>query len=182
MSIFNWGAKQEQSVPENTTPDVKEADFIDVNDPNETETQVRLIDYGTGHPIELIYTYIDEDLEEQGRSDANKNSELEYMNTKVEIIKQGLSRLFDIALLKYNDNIRLVEAKKKSLNQFGLLSGIERCNATIETYNEHIKKINELQRAFENEDASMMSMVQSYKRGFAAGVSDNTLQLIDKSK
>ena len=104
------------------------------------------------------------------------------MNTKVELIRQGLNRRFDLVLLKYNDHIRQIETKKKALNQLGLVSSLESCDAVIKTCNEHIQKINELQKAFDKENASLMSMIESYKRGFAMGVANNTTLLINKTK
>ena len=179
MKLFNWRQKE---TSDNAALDIKESDFVDMDDPNGETTAIKTIDYGTGYPIDAIYSYIEKDWEEQGRNDASMNSELSYMNTKVELIRQGLNRRFDLVLLKYNDNIRQIETKKKTLNSLGLLSSLESCDAVINTCNEHIKKINEMQEAFNDKNASLMSMIESYKRGFAMGVANNTTQLINKTK
>lgn len=179
MGLFNW-LSQKPATEETSAPEVKETDFIDVEDPNGDGFTTRVIDYGTGYPIDAIYSYIEKDWEEQGRNDAAANSELSYMNTKIELIRQGLTRRFDLITLQYQDRIRQVETRKSSLNALGLLSSMDSCNAYIKTCNEHIDKINALQKAFVVEDASLMSMIESYKRGFAMGVANQTSELIQQ--
>lgn len=193
MGLFNlFGNKPKEDIPaqngqevhmeETDAPErkMKESDFVDMSDPNGDNFSVRLIDCGTGYAIDAIYSYIGKDYEEQGKADAAINSDISCMEKKVELIEQGLMRLFDMVILKYDDEIRKIETKKKTLQELGLLSSIDNCDAVIATCNQHIKKIGDLKKAFAEKDPSLMFMIDSYKRGFAIGVANKTQEQIDK--
>ena len=129
-----------------------------------------VVEYTLGMPIDGVYIYMEKDWEEQGRQDAANNPDMTYMETKVEIIKQGLQRRFELTRLKYNKMIREYTARVDTLNQFGLSGTMTELEAHIETCKEHLQKLNELEDKFHKDDPSLRSMTNSYRRGFAFGV------------
>lgn len=161
-------------------PEVREEDFIDTSDPNkppqQTETQTipsekrTVVEYTLGMPIDGVYMYMEKDWEESGRQDAANNPDMTYMETKVEIIKQGLQRRFELTRLKYNKMIREYTSRVDTLNQFGLSGTMTELEAHIETCKEHLQKLNELEDKFHKDDPALQSMTKSYRRGFTLGV------------
>lgn len=198
MSIFNRNRdpqsvvapsqsneQQEELNYDGTTrqrPEVREEDFIDTSDPNyqpsvPTAEQSAIpadrrtvVEYTMGMPIDGVYIYMERDWEEQGKEDAASNPDMSYMESKVEIIKQGLQRRFELTRLKYNKMIREYSAKVDSLNQFGLAGTLNELEAHIETCKEHLQKLDELEEKFHKDDPALRSMTNSYRRGFAFGV------------
>lgn len=193
MSIFNRKKKDAENVQQIKSvddyqydgsiyqrPSVREEDFIDTSDPNQTSDQENVssedsaprttLDYSLGMPIDGVYMYMEKDWEEQGRQDAQSNPDLTYMESKVEIIKQGLQRRFELTRLKYNKMIREYTAKVNTLNQFGLAGTLSDIEAHIETCKEHLMKLNELEEKFHKNEPALTSMTDSYRRGFAFGV------------
>ena len=182
MGLFSFfKSSTPQEVVTTERPDIAESDFIDVADPNEEVETKRTIDCSTGYPIDAIYAYISKDFEEEGRQDAAINSDIACRDKKVELIEQELIRLFDVITLKYNDEIRKIESHKKALMELGLLSSIDNCDAVIATCTEHVNKIESMRQSFAKKDESLMSMVNSYKRGFAIGVAEKTQEQINRT-
>lgn len=71
MGLFNWFKKKEENVTktaEETLPEIKKEDFVDDIAPEEDNSVT--ITYGTGMPIDLIYSFLKEDYETKGYDDA----------------------------------------------------------------------------------------------------------------
>ena len=179
-----------------TRPEVREEDFINTSDPNgnpsgdvpmtskenplqKPSTISRIVEYTTGMPIDGVYIYMERDWEAEGKADAMNNPDVTNMTTKIEMIKQGLARRFDLTRLKYNKIIREYESQIERLNIFGLTGSISSLTAQIDTCKEHIGKIDELERRFRQEAPEMTSMTDSYKRGFVNGVAQKTQESIN---
>ncbi len=178
--------------PTDTRTTVQEDDFIDTTDPNgETSeadettmkpmptSQTRTVIYSMGMPIDGVYIYMEKDWEEEGIKDALNNPDISYMTQKVDIIRQGLVRRFDMTRLKYNKMIRDSEAQIDNLNQFGLGGTMNALTAHIDTCKEHIQKLDELERRFQQDAAELRSMTESYKRGFSYGVAKRAMQTLN---
>lgn len=198
MFIFGKRNDSEQIAQESNgllvdaRPEVKESDFIDLSDPNEetksdssekttAENDVVVISYGTGFPIDAVYAYIEKDWEAAGRQDASENSDVNCMEGKMEIIRQGLMRRFDLVKLKYNAMIRDYQSRLDNLKTFGLLGSMSQLTAQIDTCKEHLEKVKEMEQKLKDGDPSLTSMVDSYKRGFTMGVALETKRIINNS-
>ena len=117
MSIFSFFTKQtgQQSAPalesETTSkeianlPEIKKEDFVDDSEP-EPESIYVTIKYGTGMPIDAIYAYIKDDYEQMGYDDAMCNADIQYKESKKEIIINKLKVLFEQVRLRYKGDIR----------------------------------------------------------------------------
>lgn len=198
MSIFSRNKgdiQQQESIPQqiqNNTesvqeyqisrPEIKEEDFIDMSDPNinsiltsevksePQENRKSYFNYGLKMPIDDVYMYVENNWENEGRKDAIENPDISHMQSKVEIIKQGLQRRFDLTGLKYNKMIREYKAQIVNLSTFGLTGTVRKLDSYIETCQEHLEKLKELEQKFQNNDPALTSMIDSYTRGFANGV------------
>lgn len=190
INSMNYQQLQQEST--DVRPEVKESDFVDFSNPNIVEQKttnstilntdkLENVEYGTGMPIDVIYSYIEKNWEEEGKQDAALNQDITYMNAKVEIIKQGLSRRIEMVRLRYNKMVREYKAQSSNLQTFGMLGTTVLLDAHVTTCEEHLQKIDELEKKFRDGDASLLSMVDSYKRGFAMGVSAKTQQLINNN-
>lgn len=200
MSLFNFrkrndseqNALKSNELPIDARPEIKESDFIDLSDPNEEvqpdlpekhsdENDVVVISYGTGFPIDAVYAYIEKDWEAIGRQDAMENTDANCMEGKMEIIRQGLIRRFDLIKLKYNAMIRDQQSRLDNLKTFGLLGSMTQLMAQIDTCKEHLEKIKDLEQKLKEGDPSLTSMIDSYKRGFTMGVALETKKIINNN-
>lgn len=184
--------QESNELPVDARPEVKESDFIDLSDPNEEvqpdlpekhsdENDVVVISYGTGFPIDAVYAYIEKDWEAIGRQDAMENTDANCMEGKMEIIRQGLIRRFDLIKLKYNAMIRDQQSRLDNLKTFGLLGSMTQLMAQIDTCKEHLEKIKDLEQKLKEGDPSLTSMIDSYKRGFTMGVALETKKIINNN-
>lgn len=184
--------QESNELPVDARPEVKESDFIDLSDPNEepksdssekptAENDVVVISYGTGFPIDAVYAYIEKDWEAIGRQDAMENTDANCMEGKMEIIRQGLMRRFDLVKLNYNAKIRDYQSRLDNLKTFGLLGSMSQLTAQIDTCKEHLEKVKEMEQKLKDGDPSLTSMVDSYKRGFTMGVALETKRIINNS-
>lgn len=158
------------------TPEIKESDFIDTSDPNSTEQPqpaVKTIFIGTGMPIDLIYSYIEQDWEHQGYLDAQSNPDLKYMTTKVEMLKNNLVHRFELTTMNYDIKKADLMNQMETANQLGLLTSINLINSRLAIIKQHVEKIDLMAQQLAQEEPSMMVMMETYKRGFANGVAEH---------
>ncbi len=209
MSIFNRNKEniqqqeniqpQIQNSPESvqdyptSRPEIKQEDFVDMSDPNTNpgsasevastpqEKGESYFDWGLNMPIDNVYKYMETNWENEGRKDAIENPDISHMQSKVEIIKQGLKRRFDLTSLKYNKMIRGYNAQIVQLSTFGLTGAMRELESHIETCQEHLEKLKELEQKYQNNDSTLASMVASYERGFANGVALRTRSEIENN-
>lgn len=164
----------------NPRPSIRENDFIDNTDPNDNpHANIVTINYGTNMAIDSIFAYIEKDWEEQGRQDALKNPDANYMQTKVDMIRETLKRRFEQVRLRYKKDIRNYEAQLQNLQQLGLANSKLQIEAYLTTCKEHLEKIDDMQRKLEAGDSSMTTMMDSYKRGFSMGVATAVDNLVN---
>lgn len=163
-------------------PEIRESDFIDTNDPNSVEsneTTTTTVDFGTGMPIDVIYMYIEQDWENQGFNDASSNPDLKYMNAKIDMIKNNLVHRFELVKMKYDMQKAELNTQMSTANALGLLTSIELINCRLNIIDDHVKKIDKMKQQLDEEDSTMMVMMESYKRGFSNGVAENIKRITE---
>lgn len=192
MGLFNFFKKGNQvnntevvglpNVEDNSKeilPEIRREDFVDDSEPN-LESNTITIKYGTGMPIDAIYAYIQDDYEQEGYSDAMRNADMAYKESKKEIIKNGLKMLFEQVRLRYESDIRDINVQIDIVDIQGLTTSSMSLKARRDTYNEHLKKINDMELSLDREDKKMMNMIASYERGFLKGVAAKSESFINR--
>ena len=173
--------EKESSLQEekNNLPEIKREDFVDDSDPNQ-ENNIITIRYGTGLPIDAIYAYIEEDYEQIGYDDAMCNTDITYKESKKTIIKNGLKRLFEQIRLRYKSDIRDIDVQIDAVEAQGLTYSSESLKARKETFIEHMNTMDKMEASLDREESQMLSMINSYERGFLKGLSAKSESFINK--
>lgn len=171
MSFFSIFRKQSQSPaapPEEPNPSTadKKDDII-------------VIPYGTGMPIDVIYGFISKDYEKDGYDDALINSSAEYCKSKENIILNDLNILFDRILLRYNDDMRIINVKIDNAKNLFAVSTASVLEARRQTCIEHIAEIQRMKAKYASKDPEIMTMIESYRRGFARGCAAQTATFLN---
>ena len=186
MALFNmFGAKPKeefQMVPvEPTEPKETETTEETASDEKKDEEKKHLITitWGTGMPIDVIFNYIHKNFEEDGFQDALVNSDITYRDAKEKIIRNDLEMLFKRIILCYKKNIREIDVQINNARQAYALSAASSLEAQRVTYEEHLAEIDEMREQFEADDPKMMTMIESYRRGFLKGITAVSLKLIN---
>lgn len=189
MALFNmFGAKPKdefQMVPvEPTEPKETERTEETASDEKKDEEKKHLITitWGTGMPIDVIFNYIHKNFEEEGFQDALVNSDTTYSDARVKIIRNDLEMLFKRIILCYKKNIREIDVQINNARQAYALSAASSLEAQRVTYEEHLAEIDEMREQFEADDPKMMTMIESYRRGFLKGVTAVSLKFINHEK
>jgi hypothetical protein len=138
-----------------------------------------VINWGTGMPIDVIFNFIHKDFEEQGYQDALVNSDSKYRETKESIIRNDLKMLFRRITLRYQSDIRMIDVKIKNAEEAYAISSAAMMQARRETYQEHLEEISQMEQQLDNEDPKMMTMIESYRRGFLKGISAQAINFIN---
>ena len=110
MGLFSWFKTKQEKATELTTnvlPEIKKEDFVDDSDPKKNNSIT--ITYGTGMPIDLIYSFLKEDYETKGYDDALANPDLSYRENNKSIIKSNLEIKFKQVRLRYIDVLRDID-------------------------------------------------------------------------
>lgn len=176
MGLLNWlfgGKPNENEFPkEDKKPEIREEDFIDNTDPvDQNLSSVYQVTYGTGFAIDAVYGFIKRDFEQKGFEDAMVNPENSYKESGMLLIKNELKQLFEQVRLKYRGELRLLQVQIDNLEKQGLPYQAANLYARKETYEEHMRKIDEMEQKLENEEVSMMTPIYTYERGFLKGLS-----------
>ena len=189
MALFNmFGAKPKEEIEmipiEPEEPKEKNAEEETPTDEKKDEEKKHLITitWGTGMPIDVIFNYIHKNFEEDGFQDALVNSDITYRDAKEKIIRYDLEMLFKRIILCYKKNIREIDVQINNARQAYALSAASSLEAQRATYEEHLTEIDEMREQFEAEDPKMMTMIESYRRGFLKGITAVSLKFINHEK
>ena len=143
---------------------------IKSSEEKQDEKQMITITWGTGLPIDVIFNFIHKNFEEEGFQDALVNQDITYRDAKEKIIRNDLKMLFKRIILRYNDDIREINVMIDNAQKSYALAASGRLMAQRETFEEHLAEINEMRQQFENGDPEMLTMIESYRRGFLKGM------------
>ena len=184
FKLFSSSRKEENLLPFAETPMESPetnngSDDSTSKEPSENKQKVITIKWGTGMPIDVIFNFIHKDFEEEGYQDALVNSDLQYRETKEGIIRNDLKMLFKRISLRYKNDVREIEVQMSNAQKAYALSSASLLQARKETYEEHLAEIAEMERLLDANDPKMMTMIESYRRGFLKGISAITLKFIN---
>lgn len=160
-------------------PEIKREDFVDDSDPNE---EIIKTEFGTSMPIDAIYAYIEQDYEEQGYTDAMCNADSSYKESKKTIIINGLKRRFQQVNLRYQQDLRTIDVQICIIEEQGMINTASALKARKETYLEHMHTISTMENDLENGDLKILSMIDSYDRGFLRGLAAKSEILLNHGK
>ena len=187
MALFNWfGKKPEEN--EEVNPEVVETTELQTNDsdsPKENEDDKKrliTITWGTGLPIDVIYNFIHKNYEEEGYQDALINQDVTYRDAKINIILNDLNMLFKRITLRYKTDIRRVQVMIENNRQAFAIAAASDLEALLETYNEHLAEISKMESLLAANDPKMMTMIESYRRGFLKGNAAVTINFLNNNK
>ena len=188
MRIHNWFVskpkEEKQVIPVEAPQEISEQDEEKVDaaqkeDAPENKQKIITIKWGTGMPIDVIFNFIHKDFEEEGYQDALVNSDLQYRETKEGIIRNDLKMLFKRISLRYKNDIREIGVQIENAQKAYALSSASLLQARKETYEEHLAEIAEMERLLDADDPKMITMIESYRRGFLKGIAAITLKFIN---
>lgn len=155
-------------------------DKAPLEDEKDNAKRMITITWGTGMPIDVIFNFIHKNFEEEGFQDALVNSDFSYCDAKEKIIRNDLEMLFKRIILRYKKDIRELDVKIDNAQKLLALGAASRLQAERQTYEEHLFEINEMQMLLENNDPKMLTMIDSYRRGFVKGINAESINFINK--
>ena len=149
------------------------------NPEEEKKSNIVTIKWGTGMPIDVIYNYIHKNFEDDGYQDALVNQDIAYRDTRISIIRNDLEMLFKRIILRYKSDMREVDVNINNARNACAICAAGRLQALRETYEEHLAEINEMQGLLEDNDPKMLTMIESYRRGFQKGMAAVAMNFIE---
>ena len=190
MALFNWfGKKPEENEEVNPEVDNETQESVNNQDTLNNEEQkdedkkrIITITWGTGLPIDVIYNFIHKNYEEEGYQDALINQDVTYRDAKINIILNDLNMLFKRITLRYKTDIRRVQVMIENNRQAFALAAASDLEALLETYNEHLAEISKMESLLAANDPKMMTMIESYRRGFLKGNAAVTINFLNNNK
>lgn len=110
-------------------------------------------------PIDLIYGFLKEDYESRGYDDALSNPDISYREMNKTIIKNNLIIKFKQVRLKYTDVLREIDFHIDSRTRAGLVDLVRELETKRETYQQHMKELNQMEQDFQDEKPYMVGML-----------------------
>lgn len=164
-----------------TTNNKQESVMTTEQPEEEKKSDIVTIKWGTGMPIDVIYNYIHKNFEDDGYQDALVNQDIAYRDSRISIIRNDLEMLFNRITLCYKKNIREAQVRMDNSRKAFALSAASNLEAQLATYEEHLAEIEEMKQLFDDNDAKMLTMIESYKRGFLKGINATTMDFINNN-
>lgn len=143
------------------------------------ERRMITITWGTGMPIDVIFNFIHKNFEEEGFQDALVNCDIAYRDAKERIIRNDLEMLFKRIIFRYKSDIREVDVNIDNAKKACALTAASRLQARKETFEEHLAEISDMQQQLEANDPKMLTMIESYRRGFQKGIAAVSINFIE---
>ncbi len=171
--FFSKNNERNKSIEESNKPEITEDKFVDYSEPtsnNEELNNPYKVSYGTGFPIDVVYGFINKDFEQKGFDDAMTSSESSYKESGMNLIINELKQLFEQVKLKYKGDIRDLSVLQKNLEMQGLPTQAAQVKMRLDTFAEHMIKIEEMEKSLDNKEDRVMRMVSTYERGFLKGL------------
>lgn len=155
---------------------------VDVTD-NVTEEKkdIVMIQYGSGMPIDLIYGFLKRDYEAKGYDDALTNPDVSYKEMNKAMICSELEVKLRQVKLKYEDDMRELDFHISSRKEAGLVEIVRQLEVRKEMLQQHMNKLTQMEKDFENKAPYMMGSLLSYERGFLKGLGAISLQQMNLS-
>ena len=169
FKLFGIKPKENAEVLPAPTENTQGAENEETNSPEEVKRDEKKIITITCH----------KDFEEEGFQDALVNCDITYRDTKEKIIRNDLEMLFKRIILRYKSDMREVDVNINNARNACAICAAGRLQALRETYEEHLAEINEMQGLLEDNDPKMLTMIESYRRGFQKGMAAVAMNFIE---
>ena len=186
MTIFNLFGSKPKKEEAFTEPievpneaDNKSNKPSEKDETSEGKRKIITITWGTGMPIDIIFNFIHKNFEEDGFQDALVNQDITYRDAKEKIIRNDLEMLFKRIILRYKSDIRDIDVSIDNAQKAYALTACGKLQARRETYEEHLAEIYEMQQKLQADDPKMMTMIESYRRGFLKGIASKAISFIN---
>ena len=182
FKLFDINSKENAEVLPELTENTQGAENEETASPEELkrdEKKIITITWGTGMPIDIIFNFIHKDFEEDGFQDALVNCDITYRDTKEKIIRNDLEMLFKRIILRYKSDMREVDVNINNARNACAIGAASRLQARRDTIEEHLSEINEMQSLLDNNDPKMLTMIESYRRGFQKGMAAVAMNFIE---
>lgn len=117
----------------------------------------------------MIYDIISTDHEKEGYDDALTNSSIEYCKAKESLILNELLQKFEQIKLKYENDIRVLSVKIENAKALMAPYTVANLEAKKAICTDHLDKIVEMKQRVDQKAPELMTMIDSYHRGFIRG-------------
>lgn len=171
MRFIDFFKKNTSNNPTSMEEFEKEENVQNESSTNEKDSSVVTIKYGTGMPIDLIYNFLQKDYEAKGYEDALSNPEVSYKEMNKAIIRSKLEVKFRQVRLCYIDKMQKLDFHINSRREAGLIDFVKQLEMEKSKLQEHIERLDQMEKDFQDNVPYMVGMLLSYEKGFLKGLS-----------
>lgn len=120
--------------------------------------------------INLLFKFLDRNLEIQGYNDAMINPDTINLQENVAAIKNELLRTIRKVKTFYESFIREINFHIESRGRSGMVDTVEELKMKKQIAEDHIKKVIEIETDAKNNEGDSQGLILSYTRGFKNGL------------
>ncbi|MDR2810902.1 MAG: hypothetical protein LBB84_10190 [Tannerellaceae bacterium] len=173
MKLFNFFKNSKNNASE--LPEIREKDFIDNTEPS--EKNIITIRYGTGKPIDIVYSYLEADYDNMGYNDALGCPDNSYKEKSMKSIKSKFEILLNRTISKYEELIRDKNFHIETRERAGLLDIVENLKTQKNTLEDQKGILMKMKNELQDETLSYANhLLISYEKGFTRGLAALSLE------
>ncbi|WP_052354073.1 hypothetical protein [Flectobacillus major] len=170
-----------QEIIQKTLPEIPENIFIEKHTPNTSEMNTPA-NVNTSNDINLLYDYLQQNLEKQGYEDALINPDMQNMNENIEGIKINLFIVISKVKTYYNNHINTINFHIESRERNGMVDTVGELKSLKESAQKELDTVQEIENDAHENSGLSQSLFMSYKKGFRNGLSVISFDTILKRK
>lgn len=149
-------------------PDIPENIFIENS---ETERKVPVTkEEKSDNNIDLLFRFLDRNLESQGYDDALRNPDITNMKENIASIKNDLQRTIKKVKTFYEGFIREIIFHIESRSRSGMVDTVQELQMKKQIAEDHMQKVLEIDDDTKNDRGDSQGLILSYTRGFKNGL------------
>jgi hypothetical protein len=172
MGLFNLFKKDTQAaspLPVQVQADMPIKLSPEVNDLQEKTNDMITVSESSG--IDAVYSFLQDDYESKGYSDALTNPDESYKKDNIRLIKLDLKILIQKASTYYEDLSVELDMHIATRGRAGLIDLVQELEMRKRMVADHKAKVEQIQADIEKEDGMSQRIILSYQRGFMRGLS-----------
>jgi hypothetical protein len=150
-------------------PEISKDLFIeeDVSDKKTQEAESAL---NGDKNINLLFKFLDRNLESNGYEDALRNPDISHLDQNILLIKNELGRTIKKVKTFYQDFVSEIDFHIESRSRSGMIDTVDELKMKKEIATRHIEKVIEIEEGSYKNQGDSQGIMMSYTRGFKNGL------------
>ncbi len=166
---------------ERSLPEIKEELFTEKEIPKQNSMETNQSS-ATQNDINVLYEFLERNLEQQGYEDALLNPDSSHMNQNIENIKIQLEIIISKVKTYYSNYVRTINFHIESRKRNGMVDTVDELISQKDNAEEEIKTVLQVETDSKSNTGLSQNLIMSYTKGFRNGLASISYNTVLKNR